>query len=377
MKIIYITDQIHQHGGAEKILIQKLNYWVEHYGYDVLLVTSQQLGKQPFLPLDEKVQWIDLGINYENGVSFLSVSSLKKFPRHILKLRKTIQDFKPDATFLVSLNMIRFALPFISGKYKIYNEYHTSHYGFGLLYERLSLMHKIKRRVSNALIGFVESFYTNVIFLNEAEFRYYNRKNAVVIPNFFDESKELPVLPKKNQIITLGRLCFQKGYDLLIDVWEIVDREQTGWTLEIFGNGEDHEALAQKIEAKKLSHSLHLNPATDQVNHKLAESKFYVMSSRTDTFPMALLEAMSNKLPIVSFDCPTGPASIITPGEDGILVENGNIEALAQQIIQLIPNEKLQIEMSENAARNVKRFSPKHVMAKWDELIKSNLKAKK
>ncbi|GEP50378.1 glycosyl transferase [Flavobacterium noncentrifugens] len=372
MRIIYITDQVYLHGGAEKILIQKLNYWVEHYGYDVLLITSQQLGKKSFLPLNEKVQWMDLEINYEEGVSFLSLSNLKKFPGHISKLKKAIHDFKPDAVFLISLNIIRYALPFISGKYKIFNEYHTSYYGFELNYERLSFVGKIKRRLSYVLTAFVESFYTKIVFLNDAEYKHYNRKNAVIIPNFFDEIKDLPNLPKKNQIISLGRLCFQKGYDLLIDAWEIVDRERTGWTLEIFGNGEDHKALVQQIEAKKLSHSLHLNPATDQINYKLSESQFYVMSSRFETFPMVLLEAMSNKLPTVSFDCPTGPASMLTPGEDGVLVQNGDVNALAQQIILLIRDEKRRTEMSENALKNVARFNVQHVMELWDKLIKTS-----
>jgi len=374
MKIIYITDQIYLHGGAEKILIQKLNYWADQFGYDVLLITSQQLGKDPIFELSNKVKRIDLEINYVEGVSFLSKVNLRKFPQHISKLKKAINDFKPDAIFLVSLNIIRYALPFISGKYNIYNEYHTSYYGFQLGYERLSIAGKIKRRLAYALNSFVESFYTNIIFLNKAEYQHYNRKNAVIIPNFFDETANLPVLSKKNQIISLGRLSYQKGYDLLIDVWEIVDREQMGWTLEIFGNGEDQDALLKKIESKNLSHSLHLNPATNQINHKLAESQFYVMSSRFETFPMVLLEAMSNKLPTVSFNCPTGPESMLTQGEDGIIVPNGDIEALAKEILSLMKDENRRNQMGENAGKNVKRFNPQHIMAKWDALIKSNLK---
>ena len=373
MKILYITDQIYLHGGAEKILIQKLNYWVEWYGYDVLLVTSQQHGKKPFFPLDEKVRWIDLELGYKEGMSFLNPSMFRNFPAHISKVKKIIADFKPDAVFLISLSIIRYVLPFISGKYKTYNEYHTSYYGFQLNYERLSFFDKMKRRFSYAITNFAESFYTKNVFLNQAEFDHYNRKNGVIIPNFFDEIKGLPELPKKNQVISLGRLTYQKGYDLLIDAWEIVDRAQTGWTLEVFGNGEAREALEKMVAAKNLGHSLHLNPATNEINHKLSESQFYVMSSRFETFPMVLLEAMSNKLPTVSFDCPTGPASMLTPGEDGILVPNGDVQALAQQIIGLIGDEKRRVEMGEKALKNVKRFNPKHLMAKWDELIKSNL----
>jgi glycosyltransferase involved in cell wall biosynthesis len=285
-----------------------------------------------------------------------------------------IHDFKPDAIFVLSLGFVRYAMPFIAGKFSIYNEYHTSYYGFYLGYRQQSWLGKIKSRLTYKLIDFIESRYTKIIFLNDAEFNHYKRKNSVIIPNFFDEIKQPPQLPKKNQAISLGRLCYQKGYDLLIDAWEIVANENTGWTMEIYGNGEDHDALQKQISAKNLQHGVHLNPATDAVNEKLSESGFYVMSSRFETFPMVLLEAMSNGLPVVSFDCPTGPASMLTPNEDGFLVKDGGIQALAQKIIEMIREAELRHEMGQKALENVKRFNPKAVMKQWDDLIRNNLK---
>ena len=372
MKIIYITDQIYLHGGAEKILIQKLNYWVEWYGYDVLLITSEQKGKDPFFKLNDKVQRLDLDVNYEEGVSYLHPKNLKKLPSHISKLKSAIKEFNPDAIFLISLGFIRYILPFISGKHAIYNEYHTSYYGFQLKYDQLSFIHRMKKQLSYLLIDLVESQYTKIVFLNDAEYNHYKRKNAVIIPNFFDEIKVLPTVEKKNQLISLGRLCYQKGYDLLIDVWEIVDREKMGYTMEVYGNGEDHQMLADKIVAKNLGHSLHLNPATNDINQKLTESQFYVMSSRFETFPMVILEALSNGLPVASFDCPTGPASMLVQNEDGVMVENGNISALADAILSLMKNPSRVAEMGRNGAENVKRFNPKQVMEQWNQLIKVN-----
>jgi len=370
MKILYLTDQIYLHGGAEKILIQKLNHWVEKFGYEVTLVTTQQKGKNPFFRLNPAVKMIDLGIDYTEGVSYFKYANFSKFRTHYKKLKAVINDINPDATFVISQSLLRFITPFAAGKHKIYYEYHTSYYGFQLGYEKLPALKKLKKQISYKVIEAIESKYTNVVFLNQAEYDHYKRKNAVIIPNFFDEIIHPVHCEKKKQVITLGRLSYQKGYDLLIDAWGLIAKEAPDWTLEIFGNGENRSKLEQQIGTKNLGHTIHLNEATDEVNLKLSESAFYVMSSRFETFPMVLLEAMSNKLPVVSFDCPTGPSSMLTINEDGLLAAPGDIRELADKMLEMINNEPLRQIMGDKAARNVTRFNPEMVMKKWDVLIK-------
>ena len=115
MRILYITEQVYLHGGAEKILIQKLNYWADRYGYDVMLLTSEQNGKPPCYPLSLKVKHTDLDIGYAPG-SYFTPSNLLKFPTHYKRLSKIIGDFEPTAIFLISLTWIRLILPFIAKK---------------------------------------------------------------------------------------------------------------------------------------------------------------------------------------------------------------------------------------------------------------------
>ena len=99
------------------------------------------------------------------------------------------------------------------------------------------------------------------------------------------------------------------------------------------------------------------------------------MSSRFETFPMVLLEAMSNGLPVIAFDCPTGPQSMML-ANDSILVERENVKALAKEIIFLIQNDDLRTEMGRNASENVARFNPETVMAQWNQLVHLNAKKK-
>lgn len=371
MRILYITDQIYLHGGAEKITAQKLNYWADVFGYETMLVTSEQKGKPVCYALSDRVKHVDLNVGYAPG-SYFTPHNIQKFPKHYKALQQQIQAFNPDAVFLVSLGWIRFALPFIAKGYNIYNEYHTSYYGFQMGYEQGSAWVKIKKKLAQLLIEYAEDKYTGIIFLSQKEHDYFGRQNGLVIPNFFDAGRQSVDVPKKKQVISLGRMSFQKGYDLLIEAWQSVHASNRDWTLEIYGEGEQRETLEKMVSDTKLSHTVHLNHATDNVNEKLSESEIYVLSSRVDNFPMVLLEAMSNKLPIVAFDCPNGPGAILSDGEDAILVERENVQSLAQQITRLIQNETQRTQMGKNGFENVKRFSAAKVMAQWDKLIKSH-----
>lgn len=371
MRILYVTDQMYRHGGAEKITAQKLNYWADVYGYETMLVTSEQNGKPICYPLSDKVKHVDLDVGYAAG-SYFTPQNLRKFPKHYKALQQQIDAFKPDAVFLVSLGWIRLALPFVAKGYNIYNEYHTSYYGFQMGYEQGSAWVKIKSKLSQLFVEWAENKYTAIIFLSDKEHDYFDRRNGLVIPNFYDADRQSIDVPKKKQAIALGRLSFQKGYDLLIEAWEIVHASVSNWTLEIFGEGEKRDELQQLIADKNLQEVIHLNHATDKVNEKLSESEIYILSSRVDNFPMVLLEAMSNQLPVVAFDCPNGPSAILSDGEDAVLVERENVPALAQQIIRLAGNETLRRQMGKQAFDNVKRFSAQRVMAQWDALIKKH-----
>lgn len=369
MKLIYITEQIYMHGGAEKILIQKLNYWAEIYNYDVLLITSEQSNNSICYPLSKKVKHTDLNIGYIKG-SYFTFKNIIKFPKHIYKLKNEIKKFNPDAIFLISLTWIRFILPLIAYNFKIFNEYHTSYYGFKLGEKNLSTLGKIKKRISNYMISIIENYYTNIIFLNTEEFNYYKKKNGVIIPNFFEYDINSESIIKKNEIISLGRMSYQKGYDMLVEAWAKIDDKIEGWELNIYGNGEDKKILKDKIQAYNFQNKVNINDAITNVNKKLSESQFYVMSSRFETFPMVLLEALSIGLPVISFDCPTGPRSILTNNEDSILVEPNNIEKLADKIYLLIENHELRNSMSKKAKVNINRFKPEVIMPLWDNLIK-------
>ena len=120
-----------------------------------------------------------------------------------------------------------------------------------------------------------------------------------------------------------------------------------------------------------MNSNVHLMPATKNIVEEFSKSSIFVLSSRFEGFGLVLAEAMSCGLPCISFDCPYGPRDIITNEEDGILVENGNIMALAKALKRLMADENLRQSMGEKAIINVARYDSSNIMNRWEELFSS------
>lgn len=170
------------------------------------------------------------------------------------------------------------------------------------------------------------------------------------------------------KIISIGRLTHQKGYDLLIEAWKIIEKRNPSWSFFIYGDGELKNTLAKKIKFYRLS-NIYLCGQERQIEKIYDSASFYVMSSRYEGLPMVLIEAQSRGLPIVSFLCPTGPEEIVSNNNTGYLVECGNIQALARAMESLILNPDIRERMSFCAKVNAEYFSTQSVVSLWEDLI--------
>jgi glycosyltransferase involved in cell wall biosynthesis len=170
-------------------------------------------------------------------------------------------------------------------------------------------------------------------------------------------------------VVAVGRLTAQKGFDRLIDVFADVTREAPDWTLHICGRGRDRRALQARIAKRGLAGKVILRGAVRDIGHELEQASLFVLSSRWEGFPMVLVEAMSKGLPIVSFDCRTGPADIVDHGRTGLLVPNGDRKALAGAMLELMRDPSRRRRFSAAAVERAEQFSPARIGARWEELL--------
>ncbi|MGY0019353.1 glycosyltransferase family 4 protein [Streptomyces sp. YJ-C3] len=169
--------------------------------------------------------------------------------------------------------------------------------------------------------------------------------------------------------VAAGRLFPQKGFDLLIPAWAKLVGTYPDWQLRIYGSGEKKAQLRALIEEHHLYNHVFLMGHTDRLDDELAKSSLYVLSSRFEGLPMVMIEAMSHALPVVSFDCPTGPADVLTHGVDGLLVPEQDPDALADALGRLMGDRDLRAEMGTAALLTAAAYGPDAVHPRWEALF--------
>lgn len=366
MNILFNTDQIYLHGGIEKVMATKANYLAQLLDVKVYIITTEQNNQPPCYHLDEKIQMIDLAINYNRSKSYFSQENLKKVVQHYRKQKALFKKLKPHTIISPNYNFDHYWLPFLKGKAKLIKERHSSRYLEAEQRQKTSFLGKLKYRLND----WIDRKYDHIVVLNETEKKYVNSKNAVVIPNPVEESGYTADLNNK-KVIAAGRIAPVKGFDHLIKAWTNVYKNAPEWQLHIYGDDclDTKKTLQELVVVNGLEKVVHFKGSVENLPQTMTNYSMYAMTSVTECFPMVLLEALSVGLPIVSYDCPNGPRHIITDQQDGFLVPPNNPKAFAQQLIQLMENKNLRQQMSEKAQLNSQRFATQKTMQQWSNLI--------
>lgn len=371
MKLLYIIGNIINRAGVERIMTQKINYLAET-DYDVSLVTTDQMD-QPFsFPLSKKVHYISVNTPIPSRTDYPFFKWLLLFYKarsvYNQALERVINDNHPDIIICTTYSFdVLDILTKICHKndIKLVIESHI----------QLTNVFMKPRLAYHPLLSWYGKFHDRYILnyirkaamlvcLTDEDMRSWKQlhiDNVCVIPNM------ITILPPKTidystkRVIAVGRYSDQKGFDMLIKAWGRLSPKYNDWHLYIFGN-EDRSPYIKMAKTEKCEATCHCMPVTEDISSEYGKSSIFVMSSRYEGMPLALIEAMSSGLACVSYNCPNGPADIISDGVDGYLANNGDIDDLTTKIEKLICDESLRSKIGLMAKHNIERFSPNAVM---------------
>lgn len=372
MRIVYYLPSLYIAGGLERVIIGKANYLADQFGYDVTILTSEQQDREICYHLSSRVNHHDLGVVIDNPKQKSILLKILTYPVKYLRFKKRFSAFlidtKPDITISTLRRESNFIHSIGDGSIKI-GELHITRHAYSTLSTKIRKFSKlIHRYLNRRFVNKLKRFNKIILLTNEEQRMWPELNNTVVIHNYQEIISEIGAELYNKKVIAVGRYSYQKGFDLLAEAWSLVANRHPDWTLYIYGEG-DRTTLQRRIDELNLTKSFITNGKTSTIIEKYLESAIFVLSSRYEGFGMVLTEAMNCGIPPVSFACPSGPSDIISHGVDGLLVENGNTEQLAEMICYLIENDEVRKEMGKNARENVKRFGKELIMSQWKELF--------
>jgi glycosyltransferase involved in cell wall biosynthesis len=352
-------------GGAERVAANLANYWTG-LGRDITLVTQTSTREDRYR-LDAAVTRISLeAAAPSSGLPLAIVANL----RRILALRRVLRTERPEVVIAMMSTMN--VLLAIAGL------------GIGpMLMIGCERYHPPRLPLSRAWMWLRARTYRwlDAVVVLSGETRAWvmahtSARRVSVIPNpvVWPLTLHEPLRdpnsigrPARKRLLAVGRLGHQKGFDLLIEVFDRLAMRD--WELVIVGEGPDRGALESRIAALGLVDAVHLPGEVGNLGEWYQGADLFVLSSRFEGFPNALVEAMSHGLPVVAFDCETGPREIIRPGVDGMLVAPGDAGALEGALRQMMGDAALRARYGIRAAEVRSRFSMEHVAHLWDELM--------
>lgn len=356
-------------GGAERVMSLMANYWAAK-NWAITLLTYDDGMTPPFYDLEPGISHIHLDVV---RVSRNIVSGLLNNIRRLQRVRSAIKNSQPDAVIscLDAVNVITLMA--------------TSTLNIStLVLEQCDPRLVSSGRTWQWLQRLTYAKALKVITPCEGVDNYFNwlpQDKRIVIHNpltpIQDNQEEIN-LPEgidkgKNWIVTIGRLTRVKGYDILLSAFQRIANKHPDWQLLIIGNGELRPQLEELRERLHLTHQVFFLGLIKNPFAILKNSKLFVTASRSEGFGNALIEAMACGLPAISTDCPSGPREIIRHGIDGMLVPNGDIEALASTMNYLMINELALKKLAIHASEVTERFDLEKTMMIWEELLDDGL----
>ena len=379
MKILYCIPHLYNSGGMERVLTQKVNWLAAHTNHAITVLTTEptpQGMNDCFFPLDPRVNVVGLSVDF-NADYHLPI--WRKWCGHMRRIRtyeRLLRAYIRTHAIDICISMGGKEIAFL---YRLpcrtMVEMHFSKD------QRRQLLLANHSGAFWSLIGTIRTRQLvravrpleQLIVLTDADRQDWRRagcENVTVIPNpCCIHTTIRPMNTQKTKtVLAVGRLHEQKGFDLLLQAWQTIAKDYPDWSLRIVGEGDKRSELETQIQQYGIPRVL-LAGATREILSEYEAASIFVLSSRYEGLPLALIEAMGCGLPCIAFDCPQGPQELLTD-ERGWLVPNGDTTALAGQIAYVIAHPQEATQRAEKAQAYIQtNYSEEVIMRRWEQLI--------
>lgn len=348
-------------GGAERIMSEMANFWVQN-GLDVTLFTlDQRIDEDDAYWVHDDVQRVCLPWDV-GGAEFYR--DLKNNIKRVSAIRGGFRKSRPDVliAFMPQVNIISVIAARLEGIPIIISERNNP------VRDPLSISWRILRCL---VYPFADKLVVQTKSIRRM-FPWIFGKKCAVIPNFVRTMSlcELPPVKERDHVIVaVGRLREAKGFDVLISAFSKIRSRFPSWRVEIWGAGIEYDALQSLIDQQECVDCISLKGSSAVIEEKMAAASVFVLSSRYEGFPNVLCEAMACGLAVVSTDCVSGPGEIVEHGVNGLLVPVDDAPAMADALSHLLGDDGLRSRLGERASKIKQTHRISEIMKMWDAAL--------
>jgi glycosyltransferase involved in cell wall biosynthesis len=370
-------------GGAERVASEMANYWAQRSVEISLLtmcgsrlytcfdlhpkVARHDLGIKPYCCSMPDQRSLNLLLELLKGCSQAELSVFIPDFNRILALREAIVNLRPEAIIsFIDVTNIRTLLATRGLRVPVIISEHCDprHNNLGEGWEGLRRRSYPQAKSLTALTEEAATYFSGLM-----------NSRVHVMPNPIAKAAR----PAQDEtetrhstgrtLLAMGRLSHEKGFDLLLQAFALIAKRQPLWRLQIWGEGALRSRLEHCAHTLGLAERVQFGGFTKQPFEVMRRADLFVVPSRSEGFSNVLAEAMACGLPVVSFDCPSGPRHIVRDGIDGRLVPPQDVHALAAALERLMEDEAERKRLAANALKVVERFGLEKVMSAWEQLV--------
>ena len=367
MKILILLNKF-AYGGAERVTLNLATEWRDAGADVTIAVMSSEQYDAYSIP--DGIRHVSMNIpGHPNSI----LSILRNNIAPLIAIRRLLRRERPDiAIGAVHISAIGLALMRTGDEISIGHEHgHPPNSFSGLA---AWIWHFVRRYSYARLDAVVALTPQSVEWLRENTHarKIISIPNSILLPLPDNKPRLMPkdvVSAGRKLLLAAGRLHPHKRFDRLLNAFARVAPRHPDWYLVILGEGNLLETLKEQVSRLGLTQQVCFPGFVGNIADWYRAADAFVLTSETEGFPMAVLEAMAHGCPVISVDCPVGPRNIIRNNENGLLVPQDNIESLVDGLDRMLSDDALRKRLASKAVGVLETYSPTRVNAEWQNFL--------